>query len=87
MATKTPIESNNILLEKTAPLENSEKRLFGYFGENAKILPPFRILNPQNIYIGDMTAIREGCHINAFIDLSFLMKYIDDKYKSDFDAG
>jgi acetyltransferase-like isoleucine patch superfamily enzyme len=84
MATSTPIERTNVLLEKQTPLTNEDKKLFAYFGESAKILPPYRILNPQNIVIGDLTAIREYCHINAFIDLSFLMNYIDEKYRQDF---
>jgi acetyltransferase-like isoleucine patch superfamily enzyme len=87
MPTQTPIEKANILLESDAPLANDDKKLFAYFGVNAKIIPPFRILNPQNIVIGDYTAIREGCHINAFADLSFLMNYIDERYRGDFDAS
>lgn len=87
MATATPIESANFLLEKQTPLTTEDKKLFAYFGDNAKILPPYRILNPQNIAIGDFTAIREGCHINAFADLSFLMNYIDERYRSDFSAA
>ena len=85
MSNTTPIEKANILLERNTPLTDEDKRLFAYFGVNAKILPPFRILNPQNIMIGDLSAIREGCHINAFSDLSFLMNYIDVKYRDDFD--
>ena len=83
-ARELPIEKTDILLEKQTPLTDEDKKLFAYFGVNAKILPPFRILNPQNIVIGDVTAIREGCHINAFIDLSFLIDYIDPKYRGDF---
>jgi acetyltransferase-like isoleucine patch superfamily enzyme len=86
MPAPTPIENANVLLEKTTPLTSEDKALFAYFGENAKILPPLRILNPQRIRIGDMTAIREGCHINAFQDLSFLMKYIDPRHRGDFEA-
>lgn len=85
MTSNSPIENQNVLLEKTTPLTSEEKGLFGYFGVNAKILPPFRILNPQNIYIGDVTAIREGSHINAFADLSFLIKYIHEDHRRDFD--
>lgn len=84
MSASTPIEARNVLLEKTEPLTSEDKAKFAYFGEMAKILPPLRILNPQNIYIGDYTAIREGCHINAFKDLSFLMDYIDPAYVGDF---
>jgi acetyltransferase-like isoleucine patch superfamily enzyme len=80
----SPIENRNVLLEKTTELSPDDKKLFRYFGEGAKIRPPFRILNPQRITIGDRTAIREGCHINAFIDLSFLMDYIDPAYRGDF---
>ena len=87
MSRQTPIERANVLLEKTTPLTNEDKKLFAYFGVDAKILPPLRILNPQLISIGDITAIREGCHINAFTDLSFLMDYIDAKYRGDFKSA
>ena len=80
----TPIESKNVLLEKSTPLTNEDKKLFAYFGVDAKILPPYRILNPHRITIGDKTAIRESCHINAFIDLSFLMDYIEPQYRDAF---
>ena len=81
MTKPTPIENANTLLEKTPPLTSEDKALFGYFGVNAKILPPLRILNPQYVLLGDVTAIREGCHINAFEDLSFLLDYVDPKYR------
>lgn len=84
MGEKTPIEDDNVLLEGNDPLTSEQKSKFAYFGENAKILPPYRILNPQNIIIGDFTAIREGSHINAFRDLSFLKKYIDPAFQEDF---
>ena len=87
MSRQTPIERANVLLEKTTPLTNKEKKLFAYFGVGAKILPPLRILNPQFITIGDITAIREGCHINAFTDLSFLLDYVDEKYRGDFKSA
>jgi acetyltransferase-like isoleucine patch superfamily enzyme len=86
MSTPSPIAQQNRLLEKTTPLTPEDKAMFAYFGVAAKILPPFRILNPQRISIGDKTAIREGCHINAFIDLSFLMDYIDPRYRGEFSA-
>lgn len=82
--TRSPIEDRNVLLEKTTGLTAADKKLFKYFGTSAKIRPPFRILNPQCISVGDFTSIREGCHINAFIDLSFLMDYIDPAYRGDF---
>jgi len=81
---RSPIQDKNRLLEKTTPLTSKDKKLFAYFGVEAKILPPLRVLNPQRITIGDRTAIREGCHINAFIDLSFLMDYIDPIYRDHF---
>jgi acetyltransferase-like isoleucine patch superfamily enzyme len=87
MSRQTPIERANVLLEKNTPLTNEEKNLFAYFGVDAKILPPLRILNPQFIVIGDVTAIREGCHINAFSDLSFLLDYMDEKYRGDFNPA
>lgn len=87
MTSSSPIERANVLLEKSTPLTKKDKKLFGNFGVNAKILPPYRILNPQYVHIGDMTAIREGCHINAFKDLSFLLDYIDQKYRADFDPN
>lgn len=79
-----PIADSNFLLEKATALTSEDKKRFAYFGENAKILPPLRILNPQNVVVGDRTAIREGCHINAFVDLTFLMNYIDERYRRDF---
>lgn len=80
----SPIEKNNVLLEGTSPLTVKQKRLFKYFGPGSKIKPPFRILNPQRIYVGDRTSIQEYCHINAFQDLTFLLNYIEDKYRKDF---
>ena len=82
--TRPPIEEKNVLLEKATPLTTEDKKLFAYFGVDAKILPPYRILNPQRISIGDRTAIREWCHVNAFIDLSFLMDYIDPAFRASF---
>ncbi len=87
MTGKTVIEARNTLLEKSTELTSEDKKLFAYFGVNAKILPPYRILNPHLISIGDVTAIREGCHINAFADLSFLLNYVDPKYRADFSAA
>jgi acetyltransferase-like isoleucine patch superfamily enzyme len=86
MTTRSPIERQNHLLEKATPLTSEDKALFAYFGVDAKILPPLRILNPQRVSIGDRTAIREGCHLNAFLDLSFLMDYIDPMYRNAFSA-
>jgi acetyltransferase-like isoleucine patch superfamily enzyme len=84
MTKPSPIAEKNVLLEKTTPLTDADRKLFAYFGEDAKILPPFRILNPHRISIGDRTSIREGCHINAFLDLSFLMDYIAPEYRDSF---
>jgi acetyltransferase-like isoleucine patch superfamily enzyme len=81
---KSPIERDNDLLETSVPLTSAEKARFAYFGVNAKILPPLRILNPRNILIGDYTAIREGCHLNAFRDLSFLLEYVAAEYRDAF---
>jgi acetyltransferase-like isoleucine patch superfamily enzyme len=81
---RSPIEKKNILLTGNSPLTAKQMKLFKYFGAGAKIKPPYRILNPHRISIGDRTSIQEGCHINAFQDLSFLMQYIDKKYKKDF---
>lgn len=80
----SPIEQNNVLLEGVSPLTSKQKKLFKYFGIDSKIKPPFRILNPQRISIGDKTSIQEYSHINAFQDLTFLMNYIEDKYRRDF---
>jgi acetyltransferase-like isoleucine patch superfamily enzyme len=82
--TASPIERHNELLETVAPLTSADKARFAYFGVNAKILPPVRILNPQNVSIGDYTAIREGCHLNAFRDLSFLLEYVAPEYRHAF---
>lgn len=84
MKPQSPIERDNDLLETSVPLTSPEKARFAYFGVNAKILPPLRILNPQNIVIGDYTAIREGCHLNAFRDLSFLRDYVAVEYRDAF---
>ncbi len=84
---RSPIEKNNILLEGTSPLTSQQKTLFKYFGIGSKIKPPFRILNPQRIYLGDKTSIQEYSHINAFQDLTFLMDYIEEKYRPDFKAS
>lgn len=81
---KSPIESSNVLINSNGPLTSKEKALFGYFGVNAKIKPPFRILNPHRIHIGDKTSIQEHCHINAFEDLTFLREYIDPRYQNEF---
>ena len=83
MTQRTPIETANDLLEGTEPLASADKARFAYFGVNAKILPPYRILNPQNIRIGDRVAIREGCHINAFRDLTFIHDYVEEKYRGE----
>ena len=80
----SPIENKNVLLEKKTALTSKEKDLFGYFGVGAKIKPPFRILNPHRIQIGDKTSIQEHSHINAFKDLSFLREYIDKKHANEF---
>jgi acetyltransferase-like isoleucine patch superfamily enzyme len=82
-----PLEKVNVLLEKTTPLTKEDKERFAYFGVNAKILPPLRVLNPQNIVIGDVTSIREGCHLNAFRDLSFQIDYIEEQYRNNFDPA
>jgi acetyltransferase-like isoleucine patch superfamily enzyme len=79
-----PIAKSNVLLDKKTPLTSKEKALFAYFGENAKIKPPMRILNPHRIKIGDRTSIQEHSHINAFEDLSFLRQYIEEAYRNDF---
>src|SRR3954469_14908033 len=80
----SPIEKKNFLLDKKTPLTAKEKGEFAYFGIGAKIKPPFRILNPHRIYIGDKTSIQEHSHINAFEDLSFLREYINKKHANDF---
>jgi acetyltransferase-like isoleucine patch superfamily enzyme len=80
----SPIARDNDLLETSKPLTNEEKARFAYFGVNAKILPPLRILNPGNVVIGDYTAIREGCHLNAFRDLSFLLDYVASEHRAAF---
>jgi len=80
----SPIARDNDLLETALPLTSDQKARFAYFGVNAKILPPLRILNPGNVVIGDHTAIREGCHLNAFRDLSFLLDYIAPEHRAAF---
>lgn len=80
----SPISKANVLIDKKTPLTSKEKAMFAYFGVNAKIKPPMRILNPHRIFIGDTTCIQEHCHINAFQDLSFLRQYVAEEYRDDF---
>jgi acetyltransferase-like isoleucine patch superfamily enzyme len=80
----TPLEERNLVIEGDRPLSSEDKAKFLYFGVNAKVLPPFRILNPQNVVIGDRVAIREGCNINAFKDLRHIRGYIEPAYRDDF---
>lgn len=75
------------LIEKNTELTKEEKALFAYFGEGAKIRPPFRILNPQNIRIGDYVSIREEAYLHAYRDLTKLHPYIDEQFKQDFDLA
>ena len=77
----------NVLIEKSEPLTSAEKDMFAYFGEGAKIRPPFRILNPERIIVGDYTSIREGAFIHAYSDNRELLKYMDPVYKDDFDEN
>ena len=77
----------DVLLEKDEPLTDDEKKLFGSFGTGAKIRPPFRILNPHRIFIGDYVSIREECYLHAYEDLAKLHSFIDDQYKGDFDLS
>jgi acetyltransferase-like isoleucine patch superfamily enzyme len=77
----------NVLLEKSEPLTEDEKKLFGSFGAGAKIRPPFRILNPHRIFIGENVSIREECYLHAYEDLTKLHTFIEDRYKGDFDLS
>lgn len=77
----------DVILEKNEALTEDEKKLFGSFGIGAKIRPPFRILNPQRIFIGDYVSIREECYLHAYEDLTKLHSFIDDRYKTDFDLS
>jgi acetyltransferase-like isoleucine patch superfamily enzyme len=79
--------SKDVLIEKNEELTSEEKKMFLYFGENARIRPPFRILNPGRIYIGDFVSIREEAYIHAYQDLTKLMNHIEDKYKGDFNSN
>jgi acetyltransferase-like isoleucine patch superfamily enzyme len=77
----------DVLIEKDTPLTEEEKKLFGGFGVGAKIRPPFRILNPHRIFIGDYVSIREECYLHAYEDLSRLHEYVEDRYKKDIDLA
>jgi acetyltransferase-like isoleucine patch superfamily enzyme len=77
----------DLLLEKSEPLTEDEKKLFGSFGAGAKIRPPFRILNPHRIFIGENVSIREECYLHAYEDLTKLHAFIEDRYKGDFDLS
>lgn len=78
------VSGKDILLEKTEELTTEEKKLFKYFGVNAKIRPPFRILNPHRISIGDQVSIREEAYMHCYQDLSGNHKYVEDQYKNDY---
>lgn len=78
------VSKKDTLLEKTEPLTNEEKAMFKYFGVNAKIRPPFRILNPERISIGDNVSIREEAYLHCYQDLSGNYKFIAEEYKKDF---
>lgn len=75
----------DVLLEKSEPLTTADKKLFGSFGVGAKIRPPFRILNPQRIFIGDHVSLREEVYLHAYEDLTKLHEFVDERYKDDFD--
>lgn len=77
----------DVLLEKTEPLTDEEKNLFGRFGAGSKIRPPFRILNPHRIFIDDNVSIREECYLHAYEDLTKLHDFIEERYKGDFDLS
>lgn len=77
----------DVLLEGNEPLTSEEKELFAYFGEGAKIRPPFRILNPQRISIGDYVSLREEAYLHAYEDLTRLHDFVDDRYRGDFDLS
>lgn len=77
----------DVLLEKDEPLTTEEKKLFGNFGIGAKLRPPFRILNPHRIFVGDYVSIREHCYLHAYQDLTRLHAFIEDQYKKDFDLS
>ena len=74
----------DVLIEKNSELTDEEKKLFGSFGIGAKMRPPFRILNPHRIFIGDHVSIREECYLHAYEDLTKLHAFIEDRYKPDF---
>ena len=78
------VSKKDTLLEKNEPLTNEDKALFKYFGVNAKVRPPFRILNPERIYIGDNVSIREEAYMHCYQDLSGNYKFIEEQYKKDF---
>lgn len=75
------------VIEKNTELTSEEKRLFSHFGEHSKIRPPFRILNPERIIIGDYVSIREELYLHAYTDLSYLLGYVDPKFRGDFNPA
>lgn len=77
----------DVLIEKDEPLTEEEKKLFGSFGVGARIRPPFRILDPHRIFIGDYVSLREECYLHAHEDLTKLHAFIEDRYKDDFDLS
>ena len=78
------VSEKDVVFEKSDDLTSEEKKLFKYFGVNAKIRPPFRILNPSRISIGDNVSIREFAYIHCYQDLTGNYKFVDEQFKSDF---
>ena len=78
------VSRKDTLLESNEPLTAEDKKLFKYFGVNAKIRPPYRILNPERISIGDHVSIREESYLHCYQDLSGNYKFIAEEYKKDF---
>ena len=78
------VNEKDVVFEKSDDLTSEEKKLFKYFGVNAKIRPPFRILNPSRISIGDNVSIREFAYIHCYQDLTGNYKFVDEQFKSDF---
>ncbi len=61
----------------TEELSNSDLGHFKAFGANSKASPPFEVVNPQFIEIGDFVSINREMKMAAYQDLRRIKEYIE----------